>query len=370
MSQPRNEKDLYKMLDIPRGADKEEIRRAYKKMSLRFHPDKGGSEEDFKAISKAHDVLSDDQKRQIYDMTGNADEGVGQQNPFGGGGGGGMPFPFDIGSIFGNMFGGGGPMPGAGGAGGPGGSRVRRAKAPPKVHEIPLRLSDFYVGRTIQFKFERQKFCTGCTGLGCSTFQSCDHCGGRGFTEQIMMIGPGMQAMTRGPCMPCSGQGRKPGAPCNTCNGRKFSSQEKTLNVKIEPGMRVGQTFVFERECSDNPDYMEAGDVHIVLQEADENLEIRREGETLHTNLSLSLIDCLVGCQRKVMGHPAHTDGLFVDLPAGLMTGNIFVLEKAGMPTGSGFGNLFCHITVTITDTEKTKLQAHSATLRAMFTTA
>ena len=149
MSAPSAEKDLYKVLGLERGVDKEEIRRAYKRMSMKHHPDKGGQEDDFKAISRAHDVLSDDRKRQVYDMTGNVegeggDGGGGGGHPFGGmpfgQGGPGGGFPFDFGSIFG-MFGAGGA---AGGA--PSGPRVRRAKAPPKVHEIPLTLGDFYNG--------------------------------------------------------------------------------------------------------------------------------------------------------------------------------------------------------------------------------
>lgn len=359
---PRNESDLYKVLGVDRGADKEEIRRAYKKLSLKCHPDKGGSEEDFKAVSQAYNVLGDDQKREMYDMTGSVD-GAG---PGGGDFPGGMPFPFDIGSIFGSMFGGGPPMGhGAGPA-----QRVRRAKAPPKVHEVPLCLSDFYFGKTIQFKFERQKFCTTCTGLGCASFTQCDKCGGRGYTEQVMQIGPGMAAVSRGPCFTCQGEGRKPGAICGGCNGRKFTSHEKVLDVRIEPGMKVGQTLVFERECSDNPDYMEAGDVHIVLQEADEYLGVRRENDTLHVRFSLSLVESLLGCEKMVKGHPAHAegDGLAVKIPGALTNGNAFSIEKKGMPIGRNgeYGNLVCHVSVNITEAEKNKLVNQSIMLRAI----
>jgi DnaJ-class molecular chaperone len=257
---------------------------------------------------------------------------------------------------------GGGPMGG-------GASRVRRAKAPPKVHEIALRLSDFYFGKTIQFKFERQKFCTGCSGLGCSNFVQCDHCGGRGFTEQMMQIGPGMAAVSRGPCFTCQGEGRKPGTVCSGCNGRKFTSHEKTLDVQIKPGMKVGQTLVFERECSDNPEYMEAGDVHIVLQEADEDHGLKREGDHLHARLTLNLVESLLGCEKVLKGHPAHPDGLKIAVSGGLTNGNVFSVEKKGMPNEKGeYGNLFCHVTVIITEAEKNKLQNHYVMLKSMLT--
>ena len=131
MSVPRNEKDLYKVLGVEKGADKDDIRKAYFRLSKTHHPDKGGSEEDFKAVSRAYDVLSDEKKRQFYDMTGDVDgEGGGQQqqqgNPFGGGhpfGGGG--FPFDMGGMFGGMFGGGQQQQGP---------KQKRQKAPPKIH--------------------------------------------------------------------------------------------------------------------------------------------------------------------------------------------------------------------------------------------
>ncbi len=362
---PRDETDLYKCLGLERGAEKDEVRKAYLKLSRTYHPDKGGNPEDFKAISRAHEVLTDDRKKQIYDMTGQVDgEGGGD----GGGGMGGNPFgpggfPFDIGSLFG-MFGAGGPQGGM-----PGGPRVRRAKPSPKVHEIPLRLHDYYFGRTIQMKFERQKFCDGCKGTGCKSYTQCGTCQGRGFTEQVMMMGPGMQAMTRGPCGACMGEGRKPGVSCSTCNGRKFQNQEKVLDIRIDPGMRVGEVLVFPNECSDNHDFMEPGDVHIVLQEADEESGLRRDGVNLHCKMVLSLSESLLGVKKMVQGHPAHPEGLEIELPVGLTSGNVFVVEGKGMPRRQegGFGSLLCQIEVRVSEEEKKKLVEHSAMLRAMF---
>lgn len=379
MSSPRSETNLYKILGVERDADKDEIRKAYKKLSMKHHPDKGGNEEDFKAVSKANDVLADDRKRQIYDATGSI-EGEASSNEMpngfpGGGGGpfgnnpfGGNPFggmPFDFGNMF-NMFGQGG----MGGGGGGGGPRVRKAKAPPKVHEIPLTLADFYHGRTIQIQFERQKFCGSCKGEGCKNFVQCGPCNGRGFHEQVIQIAPGMQAVQRGPCSNCSGEGRAPGPACPACKGKKFATHEKSLDVKIEPGMKVREVLVFEKECSDNHEYLEPGDVHIVLTEADDASHVfKREGIHLHLNVQFTLSECLLGCTRTFTGHPAHPEGLSISFPPGIMSGTMYTVEGKGMPCRpeGGHGNLLCAVRVSVTESEKEKLTSQSALIRGIF---
>jgi DnaJ-class molecular chaperone len=353
--------ELYSVLELEKGASLEEVRRAYLKLSRKHHPDKGGSEEHFKAIQRAYGVLGDEQKKQMYDSMGIIDgEGgheMGGGNPFGGG------FPFDIGSLFG-MFGAGGPNGGM-----PHGPRVRRAKAPPKVHEIPLSLQDFYKGRHFSITFERQKFCDTCKGQGSTTFVSCDRCHGRGIVEQVVMMGPGMQMMSRGPCQPCMGEGRKPSTPCGSCSGKKFTTQEKTLDIRIEPGMKPGETLIFPRECSDNHDYVEAGDVHIVLQEADEAISLKREGDTLHANVYLTLSESLVGRTITIKDHPGFPGGLNIEIPAGFTNGNVYHVDEKGMPKKgtTSFGKLHIHIHIHVSEDEKEILKTSSMILKSMF---
>jgi DnaJ family protein A protein 2 len=353
--------DLYGVLEVPKGSSVDDVRKAYLKLSKKHHPDKGGSDEHFKAIQRAYSILGDEQKKQMYDTMGIIDGEGGQEmgggGPFGGG------FPFDIGSLFG-MFGAAGPNGGM-----PNGPRVRRAKAPPKIHEIPLSLHDFYHGRAFSINFERQKFCEGCKGQGCMNFTSCDRCHGRGMVEQVVMMGPGMQMMSRGPCNACSGEGRKPGTPCSVCNGKKFMNQEKTLNIRIEPGMKPGETLVFPKECSDNHEYLEAGDVHIVLQEADESLSLKREGDHLHTNVYLTLAESLLGKKITVTDHPGFPKGLEVNIPPGFTNGNVYHLDEKGMPKKgtNSFGKLQVHIHVQVSEDEKSKLQNSSMILKSIF---
>lgn len=354
--------DLYSTLEIPRGSSIEDVRKAYLKLSKKAHPDRGGSEEHFKAIQRAYSVLSDEQKKHMYDSMGVIDgEGgheMGGGNPFGGGG-----FPFDIGSLFG-MFGAAGPNGGM-----PSGPRVKRAKGPPKVHEIPLSLHDFYHGRSFSINFERQKFCDGCKGQGCMNFTSCDRCSGRGFVEQVVMMGPGMQMMSRGPCHTCSGEGRKPGTPCSTCSGKKFTNQEKTLYIRIEPGMKPGETLIFSKECSDNHEYLEPGDVHIVLQEADETLSLKREGDQLHFNVHLTLAESLLGKTITISDHPGYPQGLPIEIPPGFTNGNVYHVDDKGMPKKgtTSFGKLQVHIHVQVSEDEKNKLVGASMVLKGIF---
>jgi DnaJ-class molecular chaperone len=134
--------------------------------------------------------------------------------------------------------------------------------------------------------------------------------------------------------------------------------------------MKVGEVLVFQSECSDHHDFMEPGDVHIVLQEADEAIPFRRRDTTLHMNLEMTLVDCLLGKSLVLQGHPGYPNGLTVEIPPGKMTGTTHIVEEKGMPKRGtqGYGTLECHIMVTITDMEKERLEKQSVLIRTLFT--
>lgn len=353
---------LYEDLGIDRSADSQEIRRAYLKLSKTEHPDKGGDAERFKVIQNAYEVLSDEQKRAVYDQTGQIQGDEMQGQP------GGMPFgfPFDIGAMFGGM--GGFPF---GGGGGPTQRRQKGKKAPPKIHEINLTLRDFFYGKIIQLKFERQRFCEKCKGDGSDTTQSCSDCNGNGTVERHMMIGPGMHAISRGPCGPCGGSGKRSVGTCSKCRGSKFSNHEKILKIDIEPGMKPGETMIFQNECSDHPDYEEAGDVHIVLREADEPSAFNRMGDDLTFTVSICLKDCLLGCQKLLEGHPAHPKGVLVNIPPGTIRGDTVTISGEGMPCRGTAqrGNLQLIISMEVTGAEKELLRTASKSFSSIFAT-
>jgi len=353
---------LYEDLGIDRSADSQEIRRAYLKLSKTEHPDKGGDAERFKVIQNAYEVLSDEQKRAVYDQTGQIQGDETQGHP------GGMPFgfPFDIGAMFGGM--GGFPF---GGGGGPMQRRQKGKKAPPKIHEINLTLRDFFYGKIIQLKFERQRFCEKCKGDGSDTTQSCSDCNGSGTVERHMMIGPGMHAVSRGPCGPCGGAGKRSVGTCSKCRGAKFSNHEKILKIDIEPGMKPGETMIFQSECSDHADYEEAGDVHIVLREADEPSAFNRIGDDLTFTVSIGLKDCLLGCQKLLEGHPAHPKGVLVNIPPGTIRGDTVTISGEGMPCRGTAqrGNLQLIISMEVTGAEKELLRTASKSFSSIFAT-
>jgi DnaJ-class molecular chaperone len=351
---------LYERLGLQKNADAQEIRKAYLKLSKTTHPDKGGDAETFKKLQQAYEILSDDGKRGFYDQTGQI-PGEEVDHPQSGG----IPFPFDLGGIFGNMFG--------GGPGGPGGpfrqQNMKQQKAPPKIHEIGLSLRDFYYGKTIQVKFERQKFCTTCRGEGAEMFEICKGCGGSGFRESRIMMGPGMQAITRGPCGQCGTAGKQPVSNCSKCNGVKFTTHEKTLHVKIEPGMRPGEVLIFPNECSDHHDFHEPGDVRIIMRDTEENSQFTRTGDDLSCGLNIRFAEGILGTERVIQGHPAHPDGLLVKIPIGTMHGDDVVVEGEGMPKkGSTHkGNLHLKITLYMVQEDKAILTKNRELLKGLF---
>jgi DnaJ-class molecular chaperone len=353
---------LYERLGLSNDADSNEIRKAYLKLSKTEHPDKGGDAERFKSLQQAYEVLSDDQSRSFYDQTGQV---PGEQQGNGGGGGmpGGMPFhfPFNMGgmgSMFGNMFMRREQQP------------QKQQKPPPKIHEIGLTLNDFFYGKRLEIKFERQKFCVECKGAGADHTEICGPCVGAGVRESHMMIGPGMVAVTRGPCDQCNGSGKRLTGICSGCRGSKFTSQEKVLSVNIEPGMVPGDILKFPNECSDNHLYEEPGDVHIILREADNISRIVRIEDTLHATHTISLAEGLLGTKCIIKGHPAHPNGLTVDIPVGTMRGDTIIVEGEGMPRRGTTrrGNLNISILLELKPEEKASLLRNKELVARIFT--
>jgi DnaJ-class molecular chaperone len=362
---------LYETLGIDRGASVEDIRRAYKAAAKEKHPDRGGNAEEFKAIQQAHEVLSDESRRRMYDMTGSID-GQGQGEPDGGMAAGGIPFsfmggmgPFGMPGVsfdFGNMFQGifGGP----GGPGGP--RRARPGKAPNKHSDIGLRLADFYQGREIKLKFNQSRKCRTCAGSGAERSEECGACGGRGVRTQTRMIGPGMMAQSTGPCDVCNGEGKRVLKACYGCHGKRFVEREKELTIVIQPGMHDGQTLVFPGECSETADFEEPGDVVLTLRRADAEEGWEWRGADLYTKVSVSFGESILGFRRELPGHPSGVP-LIVEWFGGPVTHlTTLELDAKGMPKKEGgYGKLFVQVHVASLERQWTTEEA--AQLRTLF---
>jgi DnaJ-class molecular chaperone len=346
-------KSLYDILGVSRTDTCTDIRKAYLKLARTHHPDKGGSPDRFKEIQRASEILTDEKRRKAYDDFGVID-GDGPQDMFNSQGPN-FPFPFEVNlnDLFGSMFG--NPPVGRG-------QPVRRGKKPgPVVQTINLTLEQFYLGHNFDININRQCFCGSCDHTGAKSKETCGNCRGRGAVTQVVQMGP-MAMHTTGPCLECQGKGEKVLIACDKCSGTGFTSEKRTLSVKIQPGTRTGETYIFNEVCSDNPAFERPADAHIIIGEDSNDPAFKyftRTGDrlqNLETTVLLSLSESLMGCVLQVDGHPGYDDGLFLQIPPGSFHNDRFCLTGFGMPVLGDigkYGDLFITIDVSIKPMER-----------------
>ena len=344
--------DLYACLGVKRGASTEEIRDAFKAQARVKHPDKGGDVEEFQAIQEAHEVLCDDERRRMYDLTGSVTNGDRMSGMAAGGipfsfmqGGGpfGMPgVSFDMGNMFGNIFGGGGPT-----------QRVQRrgGRGPNKHHDIGLRLSEFYKGHDIKLKFNQARRCTTCNGSGAEATEPCGPCSGAGMKTITRQIGPGLMAQTRAPCDACGGEGKRVIRVCKACQGKKISEKEKQLDIKLTPGMTDGEQLIYSGECSDSAEFDTPGNVVLTLRRADlsdtelDNFEWK--GSDLWIRKQVTFAESILGFKRVLENHPAGNSPIVKWRGGPLIHGATLQIPGLGMPKkDGGFGNLLLQVMI------------------------
>lgn len=279
---------LYDTLGVSADVDSNALKKAYRKLALKHHPDKSPgpeSEQKFKEISAAYDILSDEKKRGTYDRFGM--DGLKE----GGGGGG---FGGDAHDIFSAFFGGGNPFGGGGGQ-----RRERRGRD--VVHELRVSLDDLYNGTTKKLAINRKKICDTCNGRGgAGDPKRCNTCRGSGVTVQIRQIGPGMVQQMQTTCGDCRGEGEVISARdrCKDCSGKKIISEKKILEVHIDKGMKETQKIPF-RGCADESPGIETGDVVIVIIEKDHDV-FQRKGNELFMKMKIGLNEALTGFTRSI----------------------------------------------------------------------
>ncbi|CAH1790142.1 unnamed protein product [Owenia fusiformis] len=276
---------FYDELGVNPSATPAELKKAYRKMALKYHPDKNPEDpEKFKKISLAYEVLADEKKRQIYDEGG---EQAIKEGP--GGGGGGFHSPMDIFDMF---FGGGGGR----------GHQRRSNRSKDVVHQMKVSLEDLYNGSTRKLALQKNVICSKCEGRGGKkgAVERCHTCKGSGMQVRIQQIGPGMVQQIQSVCSECQGQGERinPKDRCKGCQGHKTVRERKILEVHIDKGMKDGQQIKFTGEGDQEPG-MEPGDIVIVLDEK-EHAVFQRHGHDLAMKMELELVEALCGMHRPI----------------------------------------------------------------------
>eukprot|EP00850_Spirogloea_muscicola_P009069 SM000050S16994 [mRNA] locus=s50:342576:344951:+ [translate_table: standard] len=277
---------FYDVLGVPKNATTDDLKKAYRKAAIKNHPDKGGDPEKFKELSQAYEVLSDAEKREIYDQYGEdaLKEGMG--------GGGGMHNPFDIFESFFGSGGGGHPFGGGGGSG-----RRRQRRGEDVVHALKVTLEDLYNGTSKKLSLSRNVICTKCKGKGSKTGASgrCAGCQGSGMKVSIRQLGPSMIQQMQHVCPECKGSGETISEKdkCTACKGNKVVQEKKLLEVHVEKGMLNGQKITFPNEADEAPDTV-TGDIVFVLQQKEHPI-FKRKADDLFVEHTLSLTEALCG---------------------------------------------------------------------------
>lgn len=329
-------RDYYDILGVSKGATETEIKKAYRKVAIKFHPDKNPdnpeAEDKFKEAAEAYEILSDGNKKARYDQYGHD----GNRGGFGGGGGGGMDMD-DIFSQFGDMFGGGGGRRG-------GGRRVR--KGSDLRIRLKLSLQDVAEGVTKKIKVKRQDSCSSCDGNGSkngTAVETCSTCKGAGQVQRVQQTMLG-NMMTTSTCPSCQGKGKTILEKCGSCHGDGVVPNEEVIDIKIPAGVAEGMTLTMSGKGNMPPGGGVAGDLQILVEEEAHD-QLVRDGNNVVFELYVSFIQAAIGDSVEV---PTITGKAKIKIDEGTQSGKILRLRGKGVPdvNGYGSGDQLVHINV------------------------
>jgi molecular chaperone DnaJ len=326
------QRDFYEILGVDKSADKKQIKKAYKRLAMKHHPDrnadnKAAAEEKFKEIQKAYAILADEQKRQAYDQFGHAGvSGNAGAGGFGGGsqsGGGG-----GFGDIFGDIFG--------------GGQQQADNRGSDLRYDLEINLKDAAEGTTVKIRIPKNEKCETCSGTGAkpgSSINTCMTCRGAG---QVQMQ-QGFFAVQR-PCPTCSGTGQKIEKPCIPCRGQGLVRKQKTLSVKIPAGVDTGNRIRLSGEGEAGARGGQSGDLYVEVHVKSHEI-FQRDGNDLYCEVPIDFATATLGGSIEV---PTLNSKLKLKIPSGTQTSKQFRLKGKGITAirHGGIGDLICQVKI------------------------
>lgn len=330
-----SKRDYYEILGVERSVTEKELKKAYRRVAMKFHPDRNPddkeSEEKFKEASEAYEILSDSQKRSAYDQYGHA--GVDSQAGAGGFGGGNGNFSDIFGDVFGDIF---------GGAGGGGRGRAGPARGSDLRYTLELDLEDAVKGTSVKIRVPTLVGCNTCDSSGAKPGTkpvSCTTCGGVGQVRMQQGFFSVQQT-----CPNCRGNGTIISDPCGDCHGQGRIEETKTLSVKVPAGVDTGDRIRLSGEGEAGADGGPSGDLYVQVSVKEHEI-FERDGKNLYCDVPISFVDAAVGGEIDV---PTLDGRVKLKVPSETQTGKMFRLRGKGVVPvrGGNAGDLMCRVTV------------------------
>jgi len=327
-----SKRDFYEVLGVSKSADSKEIKKAYRRIAMKYHPDRNPddpkADEKFKEATHAYEVLSDQQKRAAYDQYGHA----AVDGQMGGGGFSEGSFSDIFGDVFGDIFGGGGA----------GGGRSGPQRGADLRYNLDLSLEQAVHGDTLKITIPTLVECKPCDGSGAkkgSTPVTCGTCNGQGQVRMTQGFFSVQQT-----CPNCRGAGQTIKDPCRTCRGKGLVEESKTLSVKVPPGVDTGDRIRLAGEGEAGPGGAPSGDLYVQVNVRDHSL-FERDGKHLYCDVPISFPDAVLGGDLEV---PTLEGKVKLKIPAETQTGKMFRLRGKGVtPVRGGTpGDLMCRVVV------------------------
>ena len=344
---PEQKRDYYEVLGVSKGASDDEIKKAYRKLAKKYHPDMNpgdkGAEAKFKEVNEAYSILSDSEKRARYDQFGHAgvDPNYGAGGPGGGFGGFDMG-DIDLGDIFGSFFG--------GGFGGFGGSSSGRRNGPQKGESLRASLTITFeeaaFGCEKEINLNRTEECEACHGSGAepgTTAETCPDCRGTGVVRVQQRTG-GFAFSSTAPCSRCRGTGKIIHTPCKACGGSGSVKKTKRVTVSIPAGIDDGQAISLRGQGNAGKNGGPAGDL-IVAVHVKPHPQFHRDGTTVLYEQPVTFYQAVMGAELEI---PTIDGKVKYNLPAGTQTGTTFRLRGKGIPELRGRGRGDQYVTVRV----------------------